>query len=116
MLPANGPAIFPVAPPAAVLVVEQVRPAGIVSAIVVPVATLGPAFEAVIVYVTELPGTADVAPSVFVIERSDVGVSVSESVALLLPGFGSVAPPGAVTVAVFDNVPVAFAATGAVTV
>ena len=36
--------------------------------------------------------------------RLDCGVSVSVSVALLLPGVGSVTPPGAETVAVFDNV------------
>src|SRR4051812_23255038 len=37
------------------------------------------------------------------------GASVSLSVALLFPGVGSVTPPGAVTVAVFDSVPVAAA-------
>ena len=36
-------------------------------------------------------------------------VRVSESVAELLPGFGSVTPAGAVTVAVLLNVPVAAA-------
>ena len=56
-----------------------------------------------------MPGTAVAAPSVFVIERSAVGVSVSVSVALLLPGVGSVMPPGTATVAVFDSVPVAVA-------
>src|SRR3954470_22650026 len=35
------------------------------------------------------------------------GTTVSESVALLLPGFGSVTPPGADTVAVLARVPVA---------
>jgi len=38
------------------------------------------------------------------------------SVAALFPGAGSVVPPGAVTVAVFDSVPVALARIGAVTV
>ena len=33
-----------------------------------------------------MPGTTVVTPSVFVIERSAVGLSVSVSVALLLPG------------------------------
>ncbi len=37
------------------------------------------------------------------------GTTVSVSVALLLPGVGSVAPPGAVTVAVFERLPVAAA-------
>src|SRR3989442_135031 len=49
-------------------------------------------------------------------ERSAVGVRVSVSVAELLPGVGSVAPPGAVTVAVFAREPVAIAATVALTV
>src|SRR3989442_312101 len=49
-------------------------------------------------------------------ERSAVGVRVSVSVAELLPGVGSVAPPGAVTVAVFTRVPVAPGATVALTV
>ena len=42
----------------------------------------------------------------FVIDRSAVGVSVSESVAELLP-LASDTPAGAVIVAVFDSVPVA---------
>ena len=55
-------------------------------------------------------------PSVFVIDRSAVGLRVSVSVAELLPGVGSVTPPGAVTVAVFASVPVAVAESVAVTV
>src|SRR3989344_4118965 len=43
-------------------------------------------------------------------------VMVSVSVALLLPGLGSVTPPGAATVAVLTSVPVADALTVAVTV
>ena len=50
---------------------------------------------------------AKVTPSVLVIEMSAVGVSVSVSVALLLPGAGSVVPPVAVTVAVLLSEPVA---------
>src|SRR5689334_10123536 len=46
-------------------------------------------------------------PSVLVIERSAKAPSASLSVALLLPGVGSVTPPGVVIVAVFDSVPVA---------
>jgi hypothetical protein len=48
-----------------------------------------------------------VTPSVFVIPRLALGASVSVSVALLLPGVGSVTPAGAVTVAVLLNDPVA---------
>ena len=50
-----------------------------------------------------------VTPSVLVIDRSALAPSVSVSVAELLPGVGSVTPAGAVTVAVFDSVPVAAA-------
>ena len=50
--------------------------------------------------------TADT-PSFFVIDRSAVTMIVSVSVALLLPATGSVGEAGAVTVAVFDSVPVA---------
>ena len=50
-----------------------------------------------------------VTPSVLVIDRSACGVSVSVSVALLLPGVGSVTPPP-LTVAVLDSEPVAAAA------
>src|SRR6478735_1766671 len=56
------------------------------------------------------PGTADAAESVFVIDRSPVGVSVSVSVAELLAGVGSVTEAGAATVAVFAKDPVAVAA------
>ncbi|HQP88359.1 MAG TPA: hypothetical protein PLL76_19085, partial [Thermoanaerobaculia bacterium] len=65
---------------------------------------------------TLLPGITVVTPSVFVIVRSAVGLSVSVSVALLLPGVESVTPAGAVTVAVLASVPVAVAETVAVTV
>jgi hypothetical protein len=96
-----------VPPPAPTHVQVAVREAGNVSATVEPGALLGPAFEAVIVYVTEPPAVAVVTPSVFVMPRLALGVNVSLSVALLLPGVGSVTPPGAATVAVFDKVPVA---------
>ena len=107
ILPANGPAVFPVAPLAGTLVVEHVKIAGNVSATVTLVAVLGPGLDAVIVYVTDPPGTAVVTPSVFVIERSACGVSVSVSVAELLPGTGSVT--AVATVAVLLSVPVAAA-------
>ena len=50
-----------------------------------------------------------VTPSVFVIDRSALAPRVSASVAELLPGVGSLTPAAAVTVAVFDSVPVAAA-------
>jgi hypothetical protein len=49
-------------------------------------------------------------------DKSAEADNISESVAELLPGVGSVTPPGAVTVAVFDKVPVAEAEMEAVTV
>ena len=51
-----------------------------------------------------------------VIARSACGGSVSVSVALLLPGVGSVTPTGAVIVAVLLSVPVALAEMFALTV
>ena len=98
-----------VPPPAPVQVHVQVRLAGKVSATVAPVALLGPALLAVIVYVTEPPDVAVVTPSFTVIAKSALALSVSVSVAELLPGVGSVTPAGAVTVAVLLNVPVAAA-------
>jgi hypothetical protein len=68
---------------------------------------LGPALEAVIVYVVEPPAVTVVTPSALVIARFAFGVSVSVSVAELLPGLGSLTPPGAVTVAVLLREPVA---------
>ena len=55
-------------------------------------------------------------PSDFVMVKSAVGLMVSVSVAELLPGVGSVTPPGAATVAVLTSVPVAVAESVAVTV
>src|ERR1700755_2111526 len=106
MLPANGPAVH-VPPPAPRQVVEHVSEAGNVSATVAPVAGLGPALLAVIVYVTDPPGVAVVTPSLFEIERSALAESVSVSFIESLPGFGSVTPPGAVTVAVLLSEPLA---------
>ena len=54
-----------------------------------------------------MPGISEVSPSVLVTARSARGVNVSVSVAELLARFGSVVPPGAVTVAVLASVPVA---------
>jgi hypothetical protein len=80
---------------------------GRVSVTVAPVTVDGPLLVATIVYVIEVPGVAAVAPSVLVIDRSAVGVSVSVSVAELLPLVGSVTPTGALMVAVLTRDPVA---------
>jgi hypothetical protein len=61
-------------------------------------------------------GLAIATPSVLVIDRSTCGVNGSLSVALLLPGIGSVTPGGVPTVAVLVIVPSAAAATVAATV
>src|SRR3954447_12454023 len=97
MLP--EPDAVQVPPPAPTHVQVQVSDAGNVSATVDPAALLGPALAAVIVYVTDPPGVAVVTPSVLVIARSAWAPRASLSVAELLPGVGSVAPPGAATVA-----------------
>src|SRR5579883_608512 len=70
-------------------------------------AVLGPALLTTMVYVVLPPGTTEVTPLLLVMDRSDCGVSVSVSVALLLSGLGSVTPDGGVTVAVLVKVPVA---------
>src|SRR5262249_20300663 len=63
-----------------------------------------------------VPGTADRTPSSLVIDRSDWGVSVSVSVALLLAGLVSVTSAGGVMVAVLVNEPGAEGAVWAVEV
>jgi hypothetical protein len=83
--------------------VTPVRLAGKLSVTVAPVTTDGPALLTVIVYVTGEPAPVVVRPSIFVIDRSAVIVSVS--VALLFAMLGSVIPAGGITVAVFDRVP-----------
>src|SRR6266436_6355990 len=96
-------------PPPAPTQVQVTPPmaAGTVSDTVAPLTPLGPEFDATIVYVMGEPGTTVAWPSVFVIERSAWGVRMSVSVAELLAGLGSATLAGAVTVAVFDSVPVA---------
>src|SRR4029453_11564457 len=102
------PAAVHVPPPAPAHVqLAPVRTAGSVSFTLAATTALGPALLATMVYVTFVPGTTDATPSVLVMARSAVGTSVSRSVAELLPGFGSVTPPGRVTVAVFTSVPIA---------
>src|SRR2546422_8968320 len=104
MLPT--PFAVQVPPPAPTQVqVGATRVAGTVSDTVAPVADVGPALLATIVYVSACPGETAAWPSVFVIDRSAAGMIVSVSVALLFAGFGSVIPAGGVTAAVFDRVP-----------
>ena len=86
------------------------------SATTAPIAADGPAFDATIVYVTGTPGVYVADPSVFAIDRFACEFCISVSVAVLLPGTGSVTPPGAATVAVFTRSPVASDRTAAVTV
>src|SRR5690349_17989546 len=68
MLPA--PDAVQVPPPAPTQVQVHVSEAGNVSATTASLTPLGPALDAVIVYVALPPGIAAVTPSVFVIERS----------------------------------------------
>jgi hypothetical protein len=89
--------------------------AGTVSVTVEPIAADGPALDATIVYVTDVPGISVALPSVLVMETSARRVMVVVSVAELLAGVGSVDPPGSATAAVFDNVPVAVEMTVALT-
>jgi hypothetical protein len=93
-----------VPPPAPTHVQVAVNEAGNVSATVAPFAANGPAFDAVIVYVTLPPAVTTMTPSVLVIARSAVGSDTgSLSVALLLDGSGSFTPAGGVTVAVLAS-------------
>lgn len=62
------------------------------------------------------PGTGCVGVAVLAIRRFDCEITVSVSLAELLPWTGSVEPDGLVTVAVLVNVPSASAATVAVMV
>src|SRR4029077_4311989 len=105
--------LVPVVPVA--VQVAPVKLAGNVSVTVAPTASDGPLFETMTVYCRPEPaatepveGVTELPPllSVLVTERSALWVIVSLSVALLLPGVGSVVPPGAVAVAVFERVPV----------
>jgi hypothetical protein len=57
------------------------------------------------VYVVCAPGTAVSVPSVLVILRSAAAVRFVISVALSLPGFGSLVAE--LTVAMFDSIPIA---------
>jgi hypothetical protein len=87
--------------------VAPVSSAGSVSVIGALTTVDGPLLAATIVYVTPVPGVTLATESVFVIERSPSGLSVSTSVALLFSGSRSGNPEGGVTVAVLLSVPVA---------
>ena len=105
MLPA--PVAVHVPPPVPVHVqLGATSDVGRTSVTATPTASDGPALPATTVYVTGVPGTALTAPSVLVIDRSATGCNVSMSVAELLPGAGSVTPPGGATEAVLTRVPV----------
>src|SRR5262245_63214669 len=90
--------------PAAHVHEQPVSAGGTLSSTFAPVASLGTALVTEIAYVSASPGRADVTPSLLLTARSADWVSVSVSVALLLPGTGS---SGAVTVAVLLIDPVA---------
>src|SRR6266496_379673 len=109
-LPLGAPHAVVTVPPLPALLTAQVQApnvnaAGAISVTVAPDTSLGPLLVTVIVYVVLPPGVTLATPSVLVIARSAIGVTVSVSVALLLPGFGSVVPAGAVTVAELDTLP-----------
>ena len=91
--------------------VTPVIAAGTVSVTVAPVTFEGPLLVTVTVYEMPEPGTSVADPSVFVTARSAWAPSVSVSVAELLPGVGSVVPPGTAALAVFTSEPVAEAET-----
>ena len=93
-----------------------VSDAGSVSVMVAPTTFDGPAFVATMVYVTAVPGVSVAEESDLLIVRSAVAPRLSVSVAVLLPGVGSVTPPGIEMEAVFASEPVAPAATVAVSV
>ncbi len=115
MLPV--PLALPHAEPA-VAVHDQVTPvnvAGMVSLTATPDAADGPPLVTSIVYVVAAPGTAEIWPSVLVIDRSPTGSTWVVSVAELFVVFGSLAPGGTSTWAVLVIVP-AVAVTVAVTV
>ena len=106
--------------PAATGVTEQLqlkleRALGSVSATVAPVTACGPLFVTSTVYVSVPPGSTGSGLSVFVIDRSAVRTGVC-AVALSFVEVGSVVPAGGATLAVLLIVPVALAATVALTV
>src|SRR5437764_1056751 len=103
------PEAVKVPPPAPTQRYVQVSDAGKVCATVEPVASLGPALEAVMLEVTEPPGMAVVTAAVLVIESSVLAASVSVSVAELLHGVGAVPPPPSLPARRSSELPVAAA-------
>ena len=74
---------------------EPVVSAGIVSLTTTPAGTVeGPLLVTVIVYVVDVPAMTLVTPSVLVIARSALWLTVSVSVALLLAAVGRSRRPG----------------------
>ena len=112
-VPLEAPQLAPVE--ATQVQVAPVKSEGSVSEIVA-LDVLGPLFVATIVYVTGEPAVAVNDASVLVMARSERGVIVSESVAVLLAGVGSVVPAETATDAVLLTVPDAAAAKVAVSV
>lgn len=93
------------APPDATHVqVAPVMPEGMVSLTPAPLTASGPRLATVMLYVTVPPEETSSGVRLIEMERSAVGI-VSVSVALLLAGFDSVIPAGAVTVAVLEKEP-----------
>ena len=75
--------------PAGVTSEAKVVPAGRVSVIAAEAATVGPALDTVMLYVTVLPAPTGSGLSVIVTDRSALAVTVVVAVALLLPRFVS---------------------------
>lgn len=110
-----------VAPQLDPLEVKQVQLAlvnlsGRVSTTGAPMTALGPALETSSRYVTIVPAVTVVTLFDLVMDKSEVGVKVSVSLAELFAGLLSVEPAGAATVAVLVKVPVAVLATVALNV
>ena len=89
--PQAAPQIAPA--PGAHVHVPAVVPAGSASVTGAAVTEEGPALPTSIVYVTFVPGVADVAPSVFVIDRSARGAATDDAVSLLSDGSVRGLPP-----------------------
>jgi hypothetical protein len=123
VVPALVPPIAPVtvpqvAVPAGVQVAGavSVTPDGSRSVTVTFAAFDGPPLVTTMVYVAVPPGVYDNEPSLLVAPRLTTAAMESESVAVLLPGFGSTTPAGGPTVAVLVSVPVAAALSVALSV
>lgn len=98
----NGPRLQGNPPPQGGVAETKVRPAGVGSPRVTPVASEGPALERTIEKVTFWPGVKLAGP-VFTTERSAEGLPVTVAVELLFPLDGSAVELA--TVAVLEMVP-----------